>query len=423
MTRQLSKTLGRLNSGTLTSVLKGTYGGGARRLNDGGGLYLLPGPNGGGSWVLRYQRDSKSVEAGLGPLSRVTAAQARAERAKLLTADSPLQARRAERSAARDLQTTFRDAAEPVIAHYEAGPYHPSTKQRWRSISEKYIFPKIGHLAVDDIGRAEVLAILRPLWSANRPTAERARAIIEAVIEEAKVQRQSDEERANPAGKSIKHHLKRYALTVMPANHPALSWRQVPALVARLNTPASDRYHKNTKPSVSALALMMVILSGVRAGEAIGARWDEFDDAAWHIPAERMKGKPGLRRKHDVPISDGMRLVLNTLRPVKGASPLVFPSYASGRPITSGAMWKLLKEYGYSAASVHGFRSSFRDFGRDNGFDHQVCEAALAHAVGGVAGRYARSDLFDQRVPLMKAWSAHCLSALATQRHLSVIAS
>jgi integrase len=417
MTRQLSKALGRLNSALLVSVLKGTYNGKARRLNDGGGLYLLPRPNGGGSWVLRYQRAGKAAEAGLGSLAQVGAAEARALRAKMVASKAPAVVQRAARVATVAGQMTFRDAAEPVIAHYEAGAYHPATKAQWRSISERLLFPKIGHLTVDEIGRAEVLDILRPRWPST--TAERARAIIEAVIEEAKTLGHSDEHRANPALKrSLKASLKRFAPATGTRNHPSLPWADVPALMAKLYTPRSDRYHTNNKPSVSALALMFTILSGVRAGEAIGARWSEFKGDAWHIPAERMKQ----RKPHDVPISDGMRLVLDTLRPLKGPSPFVFPSYASAKPITPGAMLALLRELGYNdRTNVHGLRASFRTWQQKRGVVHQVGEATLAHYIGGTAGRYAQWRFFDERVPVMKAWSEHCLGALAKGRHLSAV--
>ena len=415
-----SKALARLNSATVNAVLKGTYQGGERRLPDGGGLYLVPGPNGGGSWILRYQRAGKATESGLGSLAQVGAAEARAMRAKMVASKAPAVVHRAARKVAAG-QMTFRDAAEPVIAHYETGPFHPTTGVWWRSISERLLFPKLGHLTVDEIGRAEVLDIVRPLWPSA--AGERARAIIEAVVEEAKSMGHSDENRANPAlKKSIKANLKRFAPThAGKRNHPSLPWAEVPALMARLFTPRSDRYHKNSRPGVSALALMFTILSGVRAGEATGARWTEIKGDTWHIPAERMKGKQGQRKPHDVPISAGMRMVLDTLRPNRGTSPFVFPSYASGKSITPGAMLAMLRDFGLNdRTNVHGLRASFRTFAQERGFADGPSEAALAHYKTGVEGRYARSPFFAERVPLMKAWSDHCLGALAKQRHLSI---
>lgn len=423
MAKQLNTALARLNSGTLISVLKGTYKGESRRLHDGGGLYLVPGPHGGGSWVLRYQRNGKPAEAGLGSLSQVGAAEARAMRATMVAAQNPKGALRGAKHKAQAKQLTFREAAEPVIVHYENGPFHPCTKAWWRSISERLIFPAIGDFTVDEIGRAEVLGILRPLWPVNPTAGERARAIIEAVIEEAKVMGHSDEDRANPALKrALSKNLKRYTSARETRNHPSLPWQEVPALMAKLYTPPLHPIRKADTPSVSALALMMTILSGVRAGESNRARWAEFaDDEAWRIPAERMKGKVGQRRKHDVPISDGMRLVLNTLRPHRGASPFVFPSYAKAQAVTPGSMLSQLYGHGLRGrTNVHGMRASFRTFAQDHGFADPVGEAALAHYKGGVEGRYARSPLFKERVPLMKAWSDHCLSAITKSRHLSV---
>jgi integrase len=416
MQRQLSKALARLNSATINAVLKGTYKGEAKRLPDGGGLYLVPGPQGGGSWVLRYKRDGKPSEAGLGSLATVGAAEARAMRAKMVASKNPQRAQREARKAEHSRAATFKQAAEPIIAHYQSGPFHAQSKARFRKMPPLHIFPKIGHLTVDEIGKAEVLSVVRPLWSGKRCTAERTRAFIEAVIDEAKAMGQSDEDRANPARlKALAPLLRRHALTKARRKQTALDWRDMPRLMAKLSAPRS--------PTMAQFGLMLTILSGVRASEALGARWDEFKGDCWHIPAERMKGPPGEREPHDVPVSEGMALVLNRLRPMRGASPFVFAGY-KGKPLTAGSMWKALcLDLDYNGrASVHGMRASLSTFAQDNGYPDAVAEAALAHKIPGVRGRYARSPLFDQRVPLMKAWSDHCLSAVPAGRHLRIAA-
>ena len=179
----------------------------------------------------------------------------------------------------------------------------------------------------------------------------------------------------------------------------ALPYRDVAAALATIEASGS---------SLSAKAcLTFTILTAARSGEARGAIWDEIDEdaATWTIPGSRMKGG----REHRVPLSAAALGVLERMRPLRDDSGLVFPSPTRrGKPLSDMTLTKILRNTGLSARStVHGYRSSFRDWSADSGKPREIAEAALAHAVGGVEGSYFRSDLFDRRRRLMADWAGY----------------
>ena len=151
------------------------------------------------------------------------------------------------------------------------------------------------------------------------------------------------------------------------------------------------------------LAVEFVALTATRNGEVRGADWDEFDLRAkvWTIPAARMK----TRQKHRVPLSLGALQVLGRARDEFGDQRLVFPS-TRGRKLTRAELGRLVRRLGIDT-TIHGFRSSFRDWCAETSVDRQVAEAALAHIVGGVEGAYLRSDLFERRRDVMESWSSY----------------
>jgi len=155
-------------------------------------------------------------------------------------------------------------------------------------------------------------------------------------------------------------------------------------------------------------------LACCRSGETLGARFPEFANGTWTIPAERMKGEHGRRREHRVPITTGIAAIVKRMDRVK-RSDLLFPGRSSQTPMSSMAMLMKLRRMKIEA-TVHGFRSSFRDFAAENNFPREVAEAALAHVVGGVEGAYLRSDLFELRRDLMQAWSDFCLTGKSPQQ-------
>jgi integrase len=250
----------------------------------------------------------------------------------------------------------------------------------------------------DDVAAIDtglVLKCIEPIWQTKTETASRVRGRIKAILDWAAVRgyRVGD----NPA--RWKGHLGE----VLPArgqikkvqHHRALPFAEVPDFMAQLAE----------REGVAAWALEFLILTAARSGEAIRARWSEIDldGRLWVVPAERMKGG----REHRVPLSDRALEILKTL-PREGD--LVFPGGRQGTAISSTAMVGVLKRMERPDVTVHGFRSSFRDWAaKTTGYPNHVIEMALAHAIGDKVERsYRRGDLFDKRRKLMDAWAAYC---------------
>ena len=367
---------------------------------DGGGLLLLVKPDGRASWVFRYERSGKRREMELGALADVGLAAARklaaVHRDTLAHDGDPLESRHHVRRAVateRARAVTFRQAAETFIASRGATGNGKHNKQ-WTATLERYAFPQIGNVAVADVDRPGVLAVLEPIWHAKHETARRVRQRIEAVLDAAHVRGQRTAE--NPA--------RRLALRpvlgdrrVAVEHHPFLPWAEVPAFLKRLRA----------QEGLAARALELAILTATRTNAVLGARWEEFDGDMWTVPKERMKGKEGSRRAHRVPLSAPAMALLKELRPI-AQPPFVFPGAREGKSLSGMAMLMTLRRMQRTDFTVHGFRSSFRSWCADNGKMRELAEAGLAHAVKGVEGAYLRSDIYDARRVLMAEWGAFC---------------
>lgn len=402
--RTILKTLHRIDPLTLRRIGEGKYRRRQRALHDGGGLYLRLRP-GGGSWAFRYERDGAKVWMGLGSLQQIDAAtareQARQFRVTLGLGQHPLHERREERRRQRAERqaagATFKQVAEQVLADFEKSTRHAKTRRSWRQVLETYAYPVLGNMAITDIERGDVLKVLRPIWATMSDTSRRVRRRIEHVIDEARTLGLSD--RPNPARfAELKSSLSAFVSERPRRGHTALPWREVPALMKRLEA----------NGSLSATALRLTILAVTRTNETLGGRFPEFSHGRWTIPAERMKGENGKRRAHRVPLSSGIEGVLADLEYGRKISPLLFINPSTGEPLSNMAMLTLLKGLGIDA-TVHGMRSSFRDWAGESGYPREIAEAALAHVVPGTEGAYFRSDLFEQRRAMMQAWSDFCL--------------
>ena len=265
--------------------------------------------------------------------------------------------------------------------------------KQWEMTLREYAAP-LRRTQVDQITTDDVLAVLKPLWQTRPETASRVRARIERVLEAARAQglRKGD----NPA--RWRGHLdqllpKRQRLD--DAHHGALPYAEVPEFLTKL------RQHQG----VAARALEFLILTAARTSEVAGAQMDEISDGVWSIPAARMKGgKP-----HRVPLCARAVAIVEELAPLRNGSGMVFPGQQGG--LSSSAMLELSKRIN-AGVTVHGFRSSFRDWAAEQTtFSREVCEAALAHVDGSVVERaYRRTDLFEQRRALMRTWADYCLN-------------
>jgi integrase len=354
------------------------------------------------SWVFRYvDAAGRTREMGLGSLNVIGLKEAR-ELAReycglRLRGIDPLEHRNAQRAAAAAAtmkSITFEAAAHAYIAAHRNEWRNQKHAQEWPDSLRRHIFPTLGSLPVAMIDTGLVVRALKEVWQSAPETGARVRGRIEAILDWATVSgfRSGD----NPA--RWNGHLK-YLLAAPRKRRvehlPAMSWREVPSFMEKLR--AVD--------GVVARALEFAILTAARTGEVRGATWDEIDldNAIWSVPGGRTKGG----RLHRVPLAPRVMQILKDQRHL--AHQHVF-SGAKGDPLNKSALLRLLTSVGHGNVTVHGFRSSFRDWtGENTNFPRDVCEAALAHATSDkVEAAYRRGDLFAKRAKLMAAWSDYC---------------
>lgn len=365
---------------------------------DGGSLYLSVSATGTKSWRIIYVRNGKRVELGIGSLATVTLAEARnkaAEARKLLQEGAdPKQAWSGQG------RTKNRNFGAIAIEHIEA--HEPAWKnakhrQQWRNTLTTYA-SALWDTPVDQITVDDLLTILKPIWATKPETASRVRGRIESVLDAAKVRGLRSSE--NPAAWRGNLALLLPARKKGPKrHHPAMPFIDVPTFFAKLRA----------IPALSARALELTILTAARTSEVLQARWSEFDltGATWTVPADRMK----TGREHRVPLSPA---ALKLLKALPSDAEHIFPGQAETKTLSNMAMEMCLRRMGQDHYTVHGFRSSFRDWaGEATHFPREVAEMALAHQVGSAVERaYRRGDSFEKRRELMNAWADLCLSAV-----------
>jgi integrase len=365
---------------------------------DGGGLYLQVSPRRTKSWVLRYTLDGRTREMGLGgwPDATLAAARKKAEDARRLVIDGvdPIDERAARRAKEKAGAMTFAECAAACIEDHKVSWKNAKHAQQWKNTLATYVEPKIGPLRVNIIDTEHVLSVLKPIWTTKTETASRVRQRVESVLDWATARNYRQGE--NPA--RWRGHLKK--LLPEPnkvkrvAHHPALAYSEIGAFIESL------RQQEGT----AARALELTILTGCHTGEVIGARSEEFDleKAMWTIPASRMKAN----REHRVPLAPRAVEIVRNQPP----GDYVFPGQRRGRPLSNMAMLQLLKRMGRGDLTVHGFRSTFRDWcAEQTNFPRELAEAALAHVLTDkTEAAYQRGDLFEKRRELMDAWAHYC---------------
>lgn len=376
---------------------------------DGAGLYLSVAPAKAEgavskSWVVRYTAaDGRRRSMGLGSYPEVGLAAARRQAASIRdaarTGVDPLERRRETKRAAAAAAAptmTFKACAEAFIAVHASSWRNAKHAAQWGSTLATYVYPAFGDLPVGDIDAPMVVKILDPIWSTKNETASRVRGRVEAILDWAKARGHRDGE--NPA--RWKGHLQ-YALparrkVARVEHHPALPFDEIGDFLRQLRG----------MDGVAARALEFLILTAARTGEVIGARWEEIDlDAKiWVVPADRMKAG----REHRVPLSPAAVRLLEAFP--RSRSEYVFGANGSETPLSNMALLMTLRRMKRADLTVHGFRSTFRDWAAERtNYPREVAEAALAHAVGDkVEAAYRRSDLFEKRQGLMRAWDDYC---------------
>ena len=373
------------------------------RYGDGGGLYLVVSPGLTKSWVLRLQTGGKCTDKGLGGFPAVSLSEARRlaleRRAAVQQGLNPWakpEKRAAMTQAVARSGMTFAQAAGRCRETL-ADRWTEKTAVMWEQSLAKHVMPLIGAMRIDQITGQDVRAVLEPIWKVRPEQARKVKQRVKTVFDWAV---DMDLRESNPVGAF------RFALPPQPklvnGHHPALPFQEVPEALKRLKR---IRGMFDSRPrKVTLLCLEFLILTATRSAEARGARWDEIDRKAgvWTIPASRMKmGKP-----HRVPLSVQAKGVLDEAREkLGGKSGLVFPA-PDGNPLSGNCLPHLTRR-DETGCVPHGFRSSFRDWAAEkSGASREAIELSLAHTVGGaVETAYFRSDLLEQRRPLMEKWA------------------
>ena len=378
---------------------------------DGGGLYLCVKASGAKSWIFRYRFGGKEREMGLGSLNTFSLQEAREralEQRKLLAdGTDPLIFKRAEQQERRLAEAsiiTFDAAAENYIASHKHGWKNEKHAEQWANTLASYASPIFGNTPVGGITTALVMRALEPIWATKTETASRVRGRIEKVLDWCKTQgyRQGD----NPAAWSghLENLLSAPKKTKTVKHHPALPWREMGTFMQELRK----------MPGAAARALELIILTNCRTNEALEATWQEFHfyEAVWVIPASRMKAE----KQHVIPLSASAQALLLQIRAESGESAFVFPGAKKGKPLSNMACLALLKRMGRSDLTVHGFRSSFRDWaGESTSHPREVVEHAMSHQLKDKAeAAYARGTLLARRRILMADWAEHCAQPIAS---------
>jgi integrase len=371
---------------------------------DGAGLYLQVSNGGAKSWLFRFTIAGKKRWMGLGAFHTVSLAEARLKarecRQALLNGHDPIEQKRSTVLAAaleRARMMTFDQCAAGYIAAHRASWRNPKHASQWVNTLATYASPVIGELPVAEVDTALVVNVLHPIWHTKTETAVRLRGRIEKILNWAvtKTYRAGD----NPA--RWRGHLENLLADpnkIAPVeHHPALPWHEVGSFTSELRK----------CPGIAPRALEFLILTNLRSNSVRGTRWNEidFDAKVWTVPGNRMKGGKEFR----APLSSAALALLNAM---PRSDELVFPGRKAGSPQSDMTLTAVLKRMKRDDISVHGFRSTFRDWASEsvaNSFPHEVIEQAMSHTLADkVEAAYRRGDLLAKRALLMQAWADYC---------------
>ena len=361
---------------------------------DGAGLWLVKRDTGGAQWVLRVTIHGRRREMGLGGYPSLGLAEARklAQRWRDVAAAGrdPVKERQAEERAARrediSLAVITADAFEARKAELKGD----GTAGRWLSPLTIHVLPKLGRVPVTDLDQRDIRDTLAPIWHTKADTARKAMNRFSIVMRHAAalgldVDLQATEKAKALLGKS-RHVAK---------NIPAMAWADVPAFYSSLE-----------EPTLTHLALRLLILTGVRSGPLRNIRLDQIEGGISTVPAEAMKGRKGATEAFRVPLSTEAQRVIDLARP-HARNGYLFPNTRGG-VISDMTLSRMMDRRGLEARP-HGFRTSLRTWlAEATDAPHEVAEAMLAHATdGGVVRAYRRTDWIEQRAALAGRWADH----------------
>jgi integrase len=399
----MARQLGKLPAVSLRKLKAGMHG-------DGGGLYLQVTASGARTWIFRFKAvNGRTREMGLGSLNTITLGEARetARECRKISRDGidPIEQRRAKLAAARIESAkimTFDACAERYIAAQRPGWRNAKHASQWPTTLATYVSPVFGTVPVPAVDVGLVMRALEPIWHEKPETASRVRGRIESILDWATARgyRRGD----NPARwrGHLENLLPARAKVQRVQHHAALPYGEIGEFMDKLR-------HQE---GIAARALESAILTAARTSEIIGARWDEleFEAKLWTIPASRMKAG----KEHRVPLAEPMLAILESMKTIR-LGDFVFPGGRAGKPLSNMAMAMVLRRIRRGDLTVHGFRSTFRDWAAEcTNFPREVAEVALAHTLSDkVEAAYRRGDFFEKRRRLMEAWAKHCATVRA----------
>ena len=370
------------------------------------GLHIWVKPNLKKYWIFRFASNGKQHNISLGPYPKISISEARIKaqsaRDELDQGSNPLTQRKKAKAATLATQAqeskTFREFSLDCLDKKRLEWSNPKHAKQWLYTLEEFAFPVIGDLPVDQVHMEHILAILSPIWANKTETASRLRGRLEWVLAAATTLRLR--EGSNPA--TWRGHLQ----TILPApkkiaktkHFKALSYRQIPDLLLQLHDLCT----------VGSLALEFTILNASRSGEVFGGLRSELDGDIWTIPGERMKAK----KEHRVPLCPRSLEILQIASAMDPDSKFLFSRKC--KPLSGMAMTMIMRRLKLDA-TVHGFRSAFRDWAaEETSHASEVIEMALAHAIRNkVEAAYRRKDLLEKRRALLLDWEAYCKSKVS----------
>jgi integrase len=364
------------------------------------GLHIWVKPNLNKYWIFRYTHKGKQHNISLGPFPNLTIAEARIKaqqaRDELTEGKNPLAAKNAAKALRNEKEVTkilFKDFAASCIQTKRSEWSNQKHGDQWVFTLEEYAYPIIGEKALDEITMEDILAILEPIWTTKTETASRLRGRLEWILASATTRKLRTG--INPA------LWRGFLQTILPApnkikkveHHKALPYRQVATLIAELREMVT----------IGALALEFTILNASRTGEVIGGLQSELNGDVWIIPSSRMKAK----KEHRVPLCKRSIEILEIARAMDPNSKYLFSK--NGKKLSNMAMPMMLRRAKVDA-TVHGFRSTFRDWvSEETTHSSEVAEMALAHTITNTVERsYRRKDLLEKRRMLLNDWEVYC---------------
>ncbi len=378
------------------------------------GLSLIPSKTKGkGKWVLRFVSPvtGKRRNMGLGTYPEISISEAGQKgvelRSMLARGVDPLEEKEKqekERALIRAIPT-FQIAAESVHQTLLPGWKNPKHGQQWIQSLKQHVFPLIGDMPINTLQPSDIADALRPIWLSIPETASRVKQRIHTVMAWGWANGYCS---SNPVDVVDKLLPVQTSKAVRTQHQPAMPWQQIPEFI-------STHLYLLQYYNVTQSLLLFVILTACRSGEARGMRWQEvdFDKKIWTIPATRMK----MKLPHRVPLSQQAVTLLSHIQGLH--HDLVFPSPRKQTELSDMVLTSFLRKHNAPSstagriATAHGFRSSFRDWCSEHGYPRDLAERALAHTVANqVEAAYHRTDLLEQRRPMMQAWADYLLPSM-----------